>query len=140
MFVLQSYLHAAISLVSKTPKDEIGSLLAEIRSWHQVFVSPDTMYLTLTAISMYIPHDLRDKSTPDDASIVDDVYRVVMEAFKSSRFENEVVGKICLGLAAVSTVRSGSIDPVLETVDILMQSVKAFGGRKCFGAYYGMVS
>jgi len=115
-------------------------MLGEVRSWHQVFVSPDTMYFSLASISMYIPHDLRDKSKQDDISIVDDTYKVVRNAFKLNRFEYDDVGKICLGLAAVATIRGGSIEAVLETADILIQSVKAYGGQQCFGAYYGLVS
>jgi len=137
VFALQAYLHASLCVVSNTPREEVKSILAEIRSWNEVFVSPDTMYLALASISIYIPTDLQEDSS-SSSSLVEDIFNIVTEAFKSSRFEREVIGKICIGLVAVSSLRSASMDKAMEVVTTLEQSVRAYGGQQCFGAYYGL--
>lgn len=138
VFMLQAYLHAVSSVVSRYKREDLGKMIVEVESWNEVFVSPDTMYMSLAVVAIYIPYDLLEDGAAGQRSYVDKISGLLMDAYKNSKFERNDVGKLCLGLVAVSNLRSGSLELVLEVVDTLEQSVKGYGGRHCFGAYYGL--
>jgi hypothetical protein len=135
VFALQGYLHIAASILSNSTA--IGEILTEVGSWYEVFVSPDVMYLAFATLSIYIPHDLRETESTK-CTYVEELSTVIKEAYKSQRFQKADIGKICLSLSAVSSLRNGSLQHVEEIVPILEQSVRGYGGRQNFGCYYGL--
>jgi hypothetical protein len=136
VFALQSYLHVFSCLLSRHHRDDIRRIIDEVGSW-SAFVSPDTMYLSLASICIYIPFDLADDNSPQ-RTCASNIFELIFEAYHNSQFEKDEVSKICLGLIAVSSIRGGSLVSATSVVNILEQSVKGYGGRQSFGAYYGL--
>lgn len=136
VFLVQAYLHVSSNAMSRNRREDAGILIDEVESW-SIFVSPDTMYLALSSLCIYLPFDLQEQAS-ENCTYAQKVFHIVLEAYQSNRFEKDDVAKICLGLISVSSLRSGSLGDAALIVDLLEQSVKGYGGRQCFGAYYGL--
>jgi hypothetical protein len=137
VFAVQGYLNFAARTVSQEGQD-VGKLLTEVSGWFEIFVSPDTMYLALSALSLYIPHTLCDSEPGGATTYVQEIFEEVFSAFKNQHFQKNDVGKICLGLISVSALRYGALDRVDEIITMLEQSVRGYGGQVSFGAYYAL--
>lgn len=135
LFCIQGYLHTASRLLSKQPHC-IDSMLTEMRSWYEIFVSPDALFLALSCFSIFIPFELHQDGS--DASYVEDIYDTVMTAFKNNEFEKGDVAKICIGLSVVSSFRFTNLERLSGAVSQLEQTVRGYGGEQTFGAYYGL--
>jgi hypothetical protein len=136
VFAVQGYLNFAARTVSQEGLDA-GKLLTEVSGWFEIFVSPDTMYLALSSLCLYIPHTMCEPG-PDGATYVREIFDDVLSAFKNQHFQKDDVAKICLGLISTSALRYGAIDRVDEIITMLEQSVRGYGGQVSFGAYYAL--
>lgn len=136
VFAVQGYLNFAARAVSQEGLDA-GKLLTEVSGWFEIFVSPDTMYLALSSLCLYIPHTLSEPG-PEGATYVREIFYDVLSAYKNQHFQKDDVAKICLGLISASALRYGAIDQVDEIITMLEQSVRGYGGQVSFGAYYAL--
>jgi hypothetical protein len=136
VFAVQGYLNFAARTVSQEGLDA-GKLLTEVSGWFEIFVSPDTMYLALSSLCLYIPHTMCEPG-PGGAIYVQEIFDDVLSAFKNQHFQKDDVAKICLGLISTSALRYGAMDRVDEIITMLEQSVRGYGGQVSFGAYYAL--
>lgn len=135
IFAIEGYLNVAARVLSQEGQD-VGKLLAEISGWFEIFVSADAMHLALAAFSIYVPPNLRESA--DSRPFVEEMYDVVLAAFKNFRFEREDISKICLGMIGISAVRYASMEKIDELIDLLENSIVGYGGQVSFGAYYSL--
>lgn len=136
VFAVQGYLNFAARTVSREGQD-IGKLLTGVSGFLEIFLSPDTIYLALSALSIYIPHT-QCEPAPSQTTYVEEIIDDVMGAFRNQIFQKEDVAKICLGLVGTSSLRYGITDRTDEIITILEQSVRGYGGQVSFGAYYAL--
>lgn len=131
---LQAYLHFAVCLASRTRREDFSQIVNEIKSWHEVYLSPDAMYFILSTLVTYIPVDIPD-SEHSTLTLVESIYETIFDAFNNSRFEKDSLARICLGLVGVSSVRSGSLVRAIEVCTVLEQSVRGHGGQQVCDFY-----
>lgn len=132
LLCVQGYLHTISRLMSVKPQST-RSMISEVKSWYEIFVSPDAMYLALSCFSMFLSDD-----DDTDNEFSEDVFETVMNAYKRSLFENSDVAKICVGMMGVSSLRCGGLERIDDVVSQLEQSVRGYGGEQSFGAYFGL--
>ncbi|EEC45748.1 predicted protein [Phaeodactylum tricornutum CCAP 1055/1] len=133
---LQGYLHVAATLVSFR-RPEIGDILEEIGSWYEAFVSPDAMYLSLAALSVYILADMHEQSSKS-IPYAEEIYDLVLKAFKEKRFHKDSISKLAVSLIGVNCIRRGSSESLDQVILVLEHSIRGYGGQQDFGAYYGL--
>jgi hypothetical protein len=93
------------------------------------------MYLSLTTLSVYVPPKVREDVT-SEKTLVEAAVEIVVDAFRGFRFENVNLGKICLGVAGASSLRSGALTRTSKIVEMLMDSIKGYGGEPSFGSFF----
>lgn len=135
-FAVRGFLNVASRAISSGTQ-RVPDMISEIQGWHQAHVSSDSIYLALASISIYVQ--------PEEAgggegakSYCNEIFDTVHRAFKDQRFENGDVAKISLGFIGASAYRRGALGSVDDTIRLLEQSVKGYGGEQAFGAYYGL--
>lgn len=133
---IQAYL-TATARICASHAQSLAKLLQEIESWFEEYVTADSFYLTMAAISVYIPHDARESGSSSN-TFVEDIREAVLDAFRGYRFENTEVGKICLGIVGASSLREGQLSIASDIAEILLDSVQGYGGEQSFGAFYGL--
>ncbi|GAX15888.1 hypothetical protein FisN_2Lh376 [Fistulifera solaris] len=121
-----------LRLATETP----SSLLNEIRDWNEVFVSPDAMFVSLTSFAV----SLSEKGPSDEGlrSEIEAVADDTLASFQANEFQNESIGKICLGLCGAVYIHLGEFRKAVELLDLLEHSVRGYSGQQDFGAYFGV--
>ena len=134
-FAVKGVLHAAISCHSSS-KEGIDSILSSVREWYEIFLSPDAMFLVEASFAVAIA----ESAGNDEASTgrIKDIYDGVLGAFKSHSFQNEDIAQLSLGLSGMSCLQSGDLDSASEVIVLLEQSVRGYGGRQEFGAFFAL--
>lgn len=135
IFAVQGYLHT-ISRIFKKQASPVLSILAEIQSWQDTYVSSDSMFLALSCASIYIPPDL--KMNGNEKLFVEENDDTVMNAFKNGDFEKDGIAKLCVGLVGVSCLRAGNLERTKDSIRWLEQSISGYGGEQAFEAYYAL--
>jgi hypothetical protein len=133
---IQAYLNVAARICA-SHEHNVANLLQEIESWFEDYVSADSFYLTMAAISVYIPHGARENASSPN-TFVEDIREAILDAFRGYRFENSEVGKICLGIVGASSLREGQLSIASSIVETLLEAVQGYGGEQSFGAFYGL--
>lgn len=138
VFIVQAWLNSTARVLSQlvdgTRLRGLAQTLEELRRWGHQTGSTDAMYLTMAAISLYVP---QVEANHENQSL-DHLEMEVFNAFKSLQFGNDDIGKISLAMTAISSLRRGHHERVAETIATLEQTVKGYGGHVSFGAAYGM--
>ena len=114
-------------------RESISEAVEEIRSWYELFLSPDAMHLALASIAIYV--SLRETEEND---VVKDIHESVMRAFDDEDFENDEIGKICLGFLGVSSLNKDLFDQTENLVGSLEDTARGYGGEPSFGAFYAL--
>ena len=138
VFIVQAWLNSTSRLLSQLFDGirvrALTQTLEEIRRWGQHTGNNDAMYLTMAALTVYIP---RIEDTHENHA-ADHIQMEVFSAFKSLQFMNADIGKVSLAITAISSLRGGHHERVSEIISALEQTVKGYGGHISFGAAYGM--
>jgi hypothetical protein len=135
VFAVKGFLRISglcLRLATETP----SSLLSEIRGWNEIFVSPDAMFVSLTSLAVSV-----SESGPSYEGLRSELEAVADEtlaSFQANEFQNESIGKICLGLCGAVYIHLGEFRKAVELLDILEHSVRGFSGQQDFGAYFGV--
>lgn len=136
VLALQGHLSIAARIVS-TQSNRLDKLIKEVEALAEDAASADATYLSLATLSLYIQFELRESDTSEKTLVEAAIERIV-DAFRGFRFENVDLAKICLGVAGANSLRSGKLAKTSEIVEMLIDSIKGYGGEPSFGAFYGM--
>ena len=138
VFLVQAWLNSCSRLLSQLFDGRkvrgLSQTLEEIRRWGHHTGNNDAMYLTMAALSVYLPH-MEDKH---ENLAVDHIQMEVFNAFKNLQFHNSDFAKISLAMIAISSLRGGHQERVSDIIGALEQTVKGYGGQLSFGAAYGL--
>jgi hypothetical protein len=88
VFAVQAYLTTAARVVGTVTEQEIGQVLIDVGAWCKVYTTRDAMYLALAAISLYIPHTLRE-SESSEQTYAQEIRGVITSAYKNQRFQKD---------------------------------------------------
>jgi hypothetical protein len=88
VFAVQAYLTTAARVVGTLSEQEIGQVLIDVGAWCKVYTTRDAMYLALAAISLYIPHALRE-SESSEQTYAQEIRGVITTAYKNQRFQKD---------------------------------------------------
>jgi hypothetical protein len=88
VFAVQAYLTTAARVIGTVSEQEIGQVLIDVGAWCKVYTTRDAMYLALAAISLYIPHSLRE-SESSEHTYAQEIRGVITTAYKNQRFQKD---------------------------------------------------
>jgi hypothetical protein len=134
-FAVKGFLRIS-GLCLRFATDTPSSLLNEVRDWNEIFVSPDAMFVSLTSLAV----SLSERGPSDEGlrSEIEAVADDTLASFQANEFQNESIGKICLGLCGRVYVHLGEFRKAVEMLDLLEHSVRGYSGQQDFGAYFGV--